>query len=334
MTIQKPDSFELFYRYLNGNATKEENELINYWIVKDEGFSQKIEEYRILFSGLSELRIKELVRQLPATVVTEDSSLELDDVEVVERYLNGQLKGEALETFEYRLHTDPVFKEQVNQYQTVFDGLSQLRKGALEKKLESATTVTQETASPTIDIRPKRKTEQPTTGTIRKMLPLIAAAAALVFLLVSLPFLSESETDKFQRLQAEYNDAPKIENLMSAGTRADSMMRTGISHYRNADYAAARDHFKHTPTSEETQLYIAHTYFKQDQPSMASGFYKALVFSKNTDIRDEAQWFWVLCNLKGLPATHDDLVKGLRIIVNTGGAHKYKEQATKLLADL
>ncbi len=171
---------------------------------------------------------------------------------------------------------------------------------------------------------------------IRKMLPLITAVVGIVFIL-SLTFSFESETKKFHRWKSEYSATPKIElqsQLDRPPSSIDSMLRIGITHYLNTDYKAARDHFKHIPTDEKTQLYIAHTYFQENQPSMASGFYKALVFSQNKENREEAQWFWVQCNLKELPDKYVDLVSGLRLITNTEGAHKYKEQAGQLLQEV
>lgn len=168
-------------------------------------------------------------------------------------------------------------------------------------------------------------------GIFRKILPLIAAIGAIILLMISLPFSTESEPNKYQRLEKEYQTSPTLETLTSDSTRTDSMMQIGITHFQSTNYQAARDHFKHVPTTEKTQLYIAHTYFQEEQPSMASGFYKALVFSSDPSIRDEAQWYWVQCNLKELPTKHTELISGLRLITNTAGDHKYKESANLLL---
>lgn len=171
---------------------------------------------------------------------------------------------------------------------------------------------------------------------LSKILPLITALLAIAFIF-SLTFSSESEATKFQQWASEYNTTPTIDAPIqpdTTGISGDSMLRKGITHFNNADYKAARDHFKHVPTNEETQLYIAHTYYQENQPSMASGFYKALVFSQNTTIRTESQWFWVQCNLKDLPAKYVDLVSGLRLITNSEGTHKYKEKASQLLQEI
>ena len=58
--------------------------------------------------------------------------LEPDDIELVERYLKGQLVGVELKNFEQRMATDNVFKEEVDSLRTMKFGI---RLNRLEEKM-------------------------------------------------------------------------------------------------------------------------------------------------------------------------------------------------------
>jgi len=333
MTIQKPDSFELFQRYLNGNATKEENELMTYWIAKDETFSKQLEEYRVMLSGFDELRIRELEQQFHAAK-TEAAPLDLESIEQIERYFNEQLTNDELEAFEYRMLTTPAFKQQVDQYQSVFDGLSTLRVKELEKKLSTASTETIETEKPTINIRPDIKRTEPKTGNIRRLITFAVAAAALVLLLTSLPFLMESDSAKYQRLQAEYSASPRIENLMSANTDETQLMKDGKKAFISKDFDLAMSIFGQIKDNNEAKLYYAHSLFEAGQFEQAAPIYKSLQGAKNSDYRDEADWFLVQCYLMDIGSHKEKLLVVLKRITSTQGTHNYKKKAMELLKEL
>ncbi len=338
MTIQKPDSFELFQRYYNGNATKEENELITYWIHKDQDFKQLLDEYQTLFSGLSHLRVIELEKQLSQFSSSDSNTLDLDKVEEIERYFNEQLTEDELKAFEYRLHTNPEFKQQVKEYQSIFEGLNKLRVNELEKKLTAASTeISTETETPQINSQPKQKTSKieptasvPKTGMIRRLVPLVAAAAAAVLLWFGLPLLMESDSAKFQRLQAEYATSPRIENLMSAGTKDEEIMKEGKNAFLTKDFKKAVAIFNKIVGDDEAALYLGHSLFESGEYSKAENVYATLQAAPNTDISNEADWYLAQCYLKDLPKQKEKLLVVLNKITNSKKTHNYRKKAGEL----
>ena len=58
-------------------------------------------------------------------------------LEHIEKYLEGNLKGEELAAFESKLNSDPDFASEVSDFQIAIKGIEQNQRLALKSKLEA-----------------------------------------------------------------------------------------------------------------------------------------------------------------------------------------------------
>ncbi len=349
MTIQKPDKFELFEDFANGRLGKKDAKLFAYWIEKDPLFAEKMEQYKQLFSGLKTLRILEIEKQLKEQIETleEEGALpdeNIEELEQIERYFQNQLRGQELKDFEYRKTTDPAFAEKVAQYETIFGGMRQLRLEELEKTVrEASATMEEESSIESVDKENKTSSDPklinveplpPKKGVLRRLIPLITAAAAALLLYFSMPFFQTSDADFYANLQQTYQEMPTVDNLMSANPTEGKYMEAGLQAFKAKKYALARVAFKNVTGNEEATLLLGHSYFGEGSHTAATKVYQSMQTAGNPDYRNEADWFLAQCYLKNLPEQKNELTTILKKISETKGTHNYKRKASKLLDEL
>lgn len=144
----------------------------------------------------------------------------------------------------------------------------------------------------------------------------------------------ENDAAKFQRLQAEFNTTPKIENLMSAGSKEDELMKNGKKAFLSNDYTKAITFFSQIQANDQAKLYLGHSYYQSKQYSQAEPIYESLQNVENTDYSNEADWFLVQCYLKKLPEQKEKLLGVLNKITSSQKTHNYKKRALLLKEEL
>lgn len=347
MIIQKPEKFELFEHFVNGQLGKEETRWFNYWIQKDPLFAEKVSQFSVVFSGLKTLRtieIEKMLRRLnEGTKVETLKTDEVAELEFIERYFQQQLTDQEKIDFEYRMTTDANFKEKVEQYELIFSGLKESRIQALEKQVQEATkaesenekeSVKSQKETPVTNSKENGEEETKRKGIVRRLLPVVLAAAAALLLFFGLPFFQTSDADFYANLVSTYQEQPTVENLMSANPTETEALKKGKQLLIEKKYTEAINVLSPVSDNEEARLYLGHAYFGVKKYMEATSTYQSLQKSSNSDYSNEADWFLVQSYLAQLPAKKEELGQALKKILKSEGVHNYKNIANKLNKDL
>ena len=265
-------------------------------------------------------------------------NLEPLQIEEIEQYLQGNLKGEALTAFENRLKTEPEFAKEVKIFEQLFEGIEQ--KGALDfedKLLEWDKREAGQKA-------PKTLIE--TKGRVVSMRRYAAIAAALLLLLLPLGWIllkgsvKASNQELYANNYERYSDQHRGINVADEND-PKAVLKEGIDLYFQKDYAAstealntflrdASDDLSYEQT--EAQFYLAMSAQETENSSKALLLLNEVLNSRHDYYKADALWYLSLINLQ---ADNASLAKKyLERLIDKFPDYKRKAKVKKLLTNL
>lgn len=244
--------------------------------------------------------------------------------ELIEKYLLGELKGEALQAFEARLETDPEFRSRTEERKELFEMLKRME---FRKTLNDLRT-TRKTASMSDTLTASYATRN------RKHLYRVISLAAVMLILVSVPlFLIYQKNSKSDRLVAKYFE-PYDNVLTFRGDEDDILVQQAMQAYDRGQWnecikrseKALRQHPENTA---ELMFYIGVAALAEGRGK------KAIYYLSNSEIAKSklafaAEWYTALAYLK--IREKDKAVVTLRQIKSSGSS--YGAAAKELLQEL
>ncbi|MEN0004337.1 MAG: hypothetical protein AAF798_09345 [Bacteroidota bacterium] len=243
------------------------------------------------------------------------------DLQLIEDYLNGDLKNQALNDFEQRLQTDKALAEELQLHRKVEYWLKKQHKEQLQQ--EWKTLIKQQEPLPAQKIR---------TLTVVKW-----AAGLAASLLIGMAFLSWFNSSPSPATLADAYWKQSANFTYKGTERSTSLSPTekalsdAYLAYKNKYYRSSLDLLeKITPLSDQEKLLQGANYFALQQFDTAVETFEAILQDPNSYTKDQARWYLAL-SLLALEQT-EKAKPILQKIVNEESWQA--EKAQELLNDL
>jgi len=248
------------------------------------------------------------------------------DIELIERYINGDLIGDELNNFEARMKADQKLTEEVNKVGNLPGGLQVVEKNRLAKEVKKWMAAESEVEEPT-----------PTKQKPAKQLYLRimgVAAVAILFLLATgifpLPFAGPNLGAQAQNLLDKHHRGPVVLRASS-----DDQWGQAIQSYNNGDFDQMIIYMKSimesgNATAEQNFYFaLAHLYAKPEQFDIALSYLKQTEDQDSKTYAEEIAWYrgLIFISREEEGKAKSELSK----IISSG---KYGENAIDLLKDL
>lgn len=208
--------------------------------------------------------------------------------ETIERYILGELTEDELTSFEQKMETDAVFKQEVLLYKTVNKSLqnkysSQNKKEALTATLQKMNTKHFESA--------KNLSQKPNGSFLSKILKISSIAAILVIGF----FLLKPQVN----LYSTYAEHQNLE-LQVKGNNESTLLETAEL-FNDKNYEAAapllKNYLAENPEDEEIQIAYGISLLETEKIAEAQQIFTS-IYDKNTVFKNKAAWYLALSFLK------------------------------------
>ncbi|GJM34946.1 MAG: hypothetical protein DHS20C18_39470 [Saprospiraceae bacterium] len=201
--------------------------------------------------------------------------------ELIEQYLGGELKGEALQSFEERLASDPEFVVEVERQKMthkVVDIYAQLK-----------------TKTQVEDLHAKAKHARKQRNI--RIIPL-AASIALIISLGIWFYPKDTQISNDDLVAANFDLYP--DRITTMGNTPDSLLALGVSAYNHKDFNSALTIFSEIPNkhpqADLIHLYGGISYLGIHEPDNALLVLRRI--KENSPYREAARWYQALAYLE------------------------------------
>lgn len=265
-----------------------------------------------------------------------DTSL---DIVKINKYIDGELKGASLESFEELLKTNKVLAEEIKFQQDIYKSLKAKSEFENEKKTIISFINDLEQNTDIANVEQERVEELLNETNIktdykkpifRKLLPFVslAAAAAILFFLFGPQFNNISPAQL-----ADNNFEPYVlATFMDDASKLEANYRDGKLAYDDGKYEASLNYFDayllKKPDIQTVQLAKGSAEFKLERFDAAISTFNEIAKTESL-LSDDANWYLALCSLK-----KDDKNAAATYLKKIGANSNYKQQAAQLLKKL
>jgi tetratricopeptide (TPR) repeat protein len=256
---------------------------------------------------------------------------EIEDKELIDRYLRGLLDGDELMLFREKMTKNIDFRREIVLQRRINKGIENLGRQNWKEKLDS---IHQE-----IDTEYKEESRVPTEKVkhLYNKRTLYSIAAVITLLIIASFFIFEikNSRDSTEIFISYYQPYEVFEQTTRSTSGHEVSEKTrGYQLYANSQFAESIVVFNRILKSgadEAVLFYLGNAYLSNNQPKEAEKIFKEYI-DKYTEFKTEAQWYLALCYLK--LNREQDAKRILQEIVNGGNYYKDKAgEILKLLGD-
>ena len=205
--------------------------------------------------------------------------------EKIEKYLHGQLEGRDLEAFLQQLSEDKAFREKVEDFKFLYQGMEKLgRQAAL---LEEAEAIEASLKPPTLPLKAKLYPR-------RWLRRLAAAAAILLLVFFGLQWYATAHFSNEALAESAYRKPATPNNLRNLNGQA-SPLSEGLRAFRDADFETARQSLDEELSSQGknnmARYYFAHSLFQLEDFQAATRQFALVEASGDLRYAQAAQFY-------------------------------------------
>ena len=228
------------------------------------------------------------------------------------RYLRDELDKAEKEAFENKMRSDKAFAEKVRKEREVMEAFTDTDVIEFRRMMKNIET---ESA-----VGKKRK--------IIRMTRLRYAAAIIILLLISLPFIyNTGESSLYDDYYVAYN----AEDIRSDGDAMSDNMKKALEAYKTKNYESALKGFEDELTANPDEIlarFLAgHCYLHDDDIQNALTSFNTIIEHGNSRYVHASKWYMALTYLK-----NQEFKKARELFVEiTNGNSGYKQKAGELL---
>ncbi len=253
---------------------------------------------------------------------------ETNQDELIEQYLQGELRGEELAQFEEKVSSDEQLKKEVALQRAIIKNIKiagrQDWAGKLEKIHQDMVTPVEKEKSVVRTLAPVRKIAW-------KKYFLAAASVLLVILSAVFVFKKKSGLDSKEILLAYYQPFADIQQT-TRSTPPDSVSEKGAAFkaYNDHNYVESIRLFKNIVDKKKDELslfYLGNAYLANDQAAEAEGIFKNYL-AEFKEFRAESEWYLSFSYLK--QGKEKEAIALLETIANEG--NDFSKKAKEILA--
>lgn len=250
---------------------------------------------------------------------------------LIEAYYRGILNGADKAYLKQLMSEDPSFKQEVKDYKQIFNGLEALHIEQFQLNLNRMEAKYQDNVvamNPT-PVRP-----------LRKVYYAAAAIALLICCSITYNLMMPSVFD--QHFAVSQSIAVHIESIRAGGqtmSTAEQIKKSAFTAYQQEKYTKCigllKDYLNTYPETAskdyQSMLVLGVAQLAANKTENATKTLEMVVNSKESSYKQEAEWMWILAQIK---LEHNDAAKKVLKDIITQDGHIHKEDAEKVLSQL
>jgi TolA-binding protein len=259
----------------------------------------------------------------------------VDKSRLIEAYHRGTLKGADKAYLKQLMSEDPSFKQEVNDYKNIYNGLEalhieqfQLNLNKMEAKYETMDTIVAVNGN---------------SGAIRPMRRLYAIAAAVALLISCTVTYNMMMPNVFeQHFAASQSIAVHIESTRAGGktiSTAEQIKKSAFTAYQKKEYTKAidllKDYINTYPEKAskdyQSMLVLGVAQLAANQTEGGAKTLTHIINGTDSSYKQEAEWMWSLGQIK---LEHTDAAKKVLQEMILQKEHIHQEDAVEVLGQL
>ncbi|MCF8233902.1 MAG: tetratricopeptide repeat protein [Bacteroidales bacterium] len=242
-------------------------------------------------------------------------------LELIDRYLNQDLRGNELSEFEKMLSNNPWFRKEVNLHKEINAALLEKDIMKLRNELKS--------------IQAKQRTSR---NKIIRMFPpnrylfgSIAAAASIILIIGGILLFSKGDHVSNNSLYSNYyNPEEAITIVRSGGNTEDITLKEAMMAYQDKNYESAIELFSQEPQNNLAKFYMGLSYMETGNSKKAIELFNELISHQENLFVEQAEWYLGLSYLK-----IDEYEKAKELLTRIANSDNiYQTDAKKILKNL
>jgi tetratricopeptide (TPR) repeat protein len=211
-------------------------------------------------------------------------------MEIIDKYLNGEMEDRELEQFNHLLATDPEAQEEVDLHQAIDEAI-------MEEDIMSFRDTMQ-----MIYAEDEKVKRQPAGFSRRK---LYYAAATLALLLATggvVRQLTQPDYDNQEMFNQFYQPYEVTVTYRSGNTETDRLLLTALQKYEEEHYQEALVLFEQLLEKRKddmaVNLYSGISYMEVEKYQKATHSFQTIITDNNNLFIEQAEWYLAMCYLK------------------------------------
>lgn len=242
-----------------------------------------------------------------------------EQVELIEKYLNGQMAVHERTAFEKRLQSDPVLARKTFSYRESFINHLSAGKYKIKNGIIAVGKKSSSLSKSMADLNFKKN--------ITKVIGLILI---MLIGLISFYFFIDKSPDYTALFNQYYNETLSTHPLLTDREVVDTY---GITHYQNRDFSRAIPALEKeiiaTPGDARLYLYLGLSYLESDVDDKAKLNFEKAESMSDGRYWDSATWYLALTEIK--LSQIEEAKQNLTELIRKNDNNPYKDKASRLL---
>lgn len=326
------EEYLLIEAYLLGNLEDEALASFEIRLQNETWLQAEVNAFQVLYAGVKQFHTQQVLTSLTAKLEAEGFFL---DEQSIEQYHLGELSPELIPIFEKRRDEDPLFAQQIEEFEAMIKGLQEFQmeseiKSSLAKveaNLEKDNFFEPDDQRITATELPPQVAE-PRIKTLKWVYRIAIAASFILFLGIGLRFLVGNP---FQSIEAFAQNASLPEGKLLGGVKRSLLEMGGpgeedmayrattlddaLEYYDKGSYDTAYQHLKRYvadfPKDNNGQFYLGIASLHKGDYRTAEKAFQMLMQHPKSKFFESTQWFLAVTELKTNPEQGKQRIKAI-----------------------
>ena len=212
------------------------------------------------------------------------------DIDLIERYLEGNLQDTEIQGFNDRLKSDQEFRMVLQEMETMVSGIKYTgRKNILSQLQQVEETLPQ-----------LRQEKEAKVVAMRRFRIWAAAASVLLVAVTAIWLLTPNQLDQSQLFTAYYQHSPNVELPTTRTANEISPRESAYQAYDSEQFQEAITRFQAIPDSQTKPIdsfYLALSYLSSGDALQAENLLRAYIPASQEIMKAKAQWYLAMALL-------------------------------------
>lgn len=240
----------------------------------------------------------------------------MDKMEMLEKYLDGQLTAEEMRIFEAGMARDEMLSKEYQIHQDMSRALLNDKAGEFRSMLDTA------------HQRYQKRDRRPLFYKMAAAIAIFLTVGGLLLLLTNHSSSSRDIADKY------YKAYQPLNTVRSDDPNQGKLVSYAFNSYEKGDYLTAARHFetllKLNPENNQVRFYLAVSYMENKQQSSAIRLFQEIIDNRDVYYRYQSEWYLGICYL-WLGRKDEAILPFERLAKKKG---YYQEQARKMITEI
>lgn len=245
------------------------------------------------------------------------------DIDLIERYLEGNLQGTEAQEFESRVQSDLEFKNVLQEMETMVSGIKYTGRKNIMGHLQQL----EET------LPPLRQEREAKVVAMKRFRVWAAAASILLVAVTAIWLLTPRQLDQGQLFTAYYQHYPNVESPTTRSVEEATVRELAYQAYDREEFQEAINQFEAIPDADSKSIdnfYLALSQLSTGNAVEAEGLLKDYILNGDEVMKGKAQWYLAMALLN-----QGELEETRELLQTIVGQQSYNfKKASSLLEEL